>query len=50
MKPLTIKEALVYREYKNNKDMNMCYLTGFPMQFKALEIGEIGRASCRERV
>lgn len=41
MKPLTIKEALVYREYKNNKDMNMCYLTGFPMQFKALEIGDI---------
>ena len=41
MEHLSIKEALVYREYKNNKEMNMCYLTGFPMQFNALEIGDI---------
>lgn len=41
MEHLTIKEALVYREYKNKKEANMCCLTGFPIHFEAIEIGDI---------
>lgn len=41
MECLKINEALVFREYKNKKDINMCYLTGFPIQFAGLEIGDV---------